>query len=79
MKGKKMSTSEEKWADFGRGIFLMATSYVIFLGIAFPLKWAWNYVMPHLFELSSLTWGQSFCLLFVCSMLIKSYSYLPRD
>jgi len=41
--------------------------------LAFPFKWCWNYVMPYLFELKTITWGQSWCLTFVFSALFKSY------
>ena len=42
------------------------------LGLAFPLKWTWNYVMPYLFGLKAITWGQAWCLHFIAGMLIKS-------
>lgn len=44
----------------------------ILLGLAFPLKWSWNYVMPYLFDLKEITWGQAWCLSFIASMLFKS-------
>ena len=45
---------------------------LIGLGLAFPLKWCWNYVMPYLFGLGKITWGQAWCLHFIAGMLIKS-------
>lgn len=40
--------------------------------LAFPLMWTWNYVMPYLFGLKTLNWGQAWCLCFVFNSLIKS-------
>lgn len=38
---------------------------------AFPVMWAWNYVMTYLFELPKLNWSMSFCLLFILTSLWK--------
>ena len=40
--------------------------------MAFPIKWTWNYVMPYLFELKAITFGQAWCLMFLASSLVKS-------
>jgi len=40
--------------------------------MAFPIMWCWNYVMPYLFEFKCVTWGQAWCLSFLCGYLIKS-------
>jgi hypothetical protein len=40
--------------------------------IAWPLMWAWNYVIPYVFELKQITWGQAWCLHFISGLLIKS-------
>lgn len=50
-------------------ILLIAT---ISLLMAFPVKWCWNYVMPYLFELKQISWGQAWCLSFLSSSLIKA-------
>ena len=39
---------------------------------AFPIKWAWNVVMPYLFGWPVLTWGKAWCLNFLTGCLIKS-------
>ena len=52
------------------GVFAVIAGLGLFL--AFPLKWCWNYVMPYLFELKTITWGQAWCLHFVCGLLLKS-------
>lgn len=36
---------------------------------AFPIKWAWNYVMPYLFGLPTITWLHSFLLLIILNSL----------
>jgi len=40
--------------------------------LAFPFKWSWNYVIPYLFELKYLSWGQAWCLIFISGFLFKS-------
>lgn len=50
-------------------ILLIAT---ISLLMAFPVKWCWNYVMPYLFELKQISWGQAWCLSFLSSSLLKA-------
>ena len=39
---------------------------------AFPFMWAWNYVMPSVFNLPTLHFWQAFCLLWVSSAMFKS-------
>lgn len=52
------------------GVVVVAAA--IGLLMAFPVMWCWNYVMPHLFGLKTITWGQAWCLNFLCHLLIKS-------
>lgn len=54
-------------------------SIVLSLLLAFPLMWTWNYVMPYLFNLPSLSWGQAWCLHFVASMLIKTIAVHEKE
>ena len=58
------------WAIFGIPLFFIVVVGFNLL-VAFPLKWAWNYVVPNLFGLPELTWGTAFCLLIVFGLLIK--------
>ena len=63
----------EKWIKaFFMGFGMIAFVAVINLLLAFPLKWTWNYVMPYLFNLPTLSWGQAWCLAFVAGFLVKS-------
>lgn len=58
-------------------VIILVTCGAIFLfGIilAFPLEWSWNYTMPYLFSLKTITWQQSYCLIIITSILIKSSS-----
>lgn len=64
---------------FAKGLaaLFMLLGVLAFLGsfgllLAFPIKWCWNYTMPYLFSLKTITWGQAWCLSFLASMLIKS-------
>lgn len=64
------------------GLMLMAVAMVGGLAISigfsvlmsFPLMWAWNYVMPFVFQLPVITWQHAFCLMFVSNMLIKAFN-----
>lgn len=40
--------------------------------LAFPIKWCWNYTMPMLFGLQTITWGHAWCLNFLAGCLIKA-------
>lgn len=51
------------------GIFVIG---FVSLFIAFPIMWCWNAVMPAVWGLTQITWGQAWCLMFLSGMLIKS-------
>ena len=51
----------------------------ISLLLAWPLMLAWNYVMPSVFGLHALTWGQAWCLMFICNMLIKASTSVSKS
>ena len=58
-------------------IILIVIGSIIFVGlfgliIAFPIKWCWNYTIPTIFGLDTITWGQAWCLNFLTSCLIKA-------
>ncbi len=57
---------------------LIPVALVILIGwdllMAYPLMWAWNYAMPPVFGLKMISYWQSFSLLVVSSLLIKSTS-----
>lgn len=61
----------------------VAESIVILLGgilmviglaivLAFPTMWAWNYVMPHLFNFKEITFLHGIALNYLAATLIKS-------
>jgi hypothetical protein len=56
------------------GMVLGFVGVAALLGImlCFPLMWTWNYVMPYLFGLKVISWGQAWCLSFVCNTLIRN-------
>lgn len=51
---------------------ILGLSFGLSLLMAYPLMIAWNYVVPYLFSLKTISFWQSFALMFVCSLLIKS-------
>lgn len=55
-------------------VFMVMAVIGLDLLLAFPLKWAWNYIIPTIWNLPTINWGQAFCLLIVFGLLIKSTS-----
>ncbi len=56
-------------------LFILGLMFFVDLLLAFPLMWAWNYVIPDLWpSLHALSYWQAYSLLIVSSLLIKSYS-----
>lgn len=57
-------------------VFILVAGIVIAAGfslaLAFPIKWCWNYTMPGLFGLDTVSWGQAWCLSFLAGCLIKT-------
>ena len=57
-------------------VFAIVGIIVVVAGIglllAFPVKWCWNYTMPHVFDLPTITWGQAWCINFLANMLIRT-------
>lgn len=51
------------------GLVLVAVVAVIF---GFPTMWLWNWLMPELFELQTITFWQALGLNVLCSILFKS-------
>jgi hypothetical protein len=59
-----------------KGLFIVFVFIVMLFIIGFvfawPLMWLWNYLMPVIFELPTITYWQSFWLFFLCGLLFKS-------
>lgn len=53
-------------------IGVLIVSAAIGLLLAFPIMWCWNYTLPVLFGIKTITWGQAWCLNFLASSFIKS-------
>lgn len=69
-------TSIVKWV----GIVVSAAFLILFalsfssLLLAFPVKWLWNYVMPTIFGLTTITYWQAFALFLLSGLLLKGYT-----
>ena len=61
------------------GVLLGIVAICILIGFgflwAFPLMWAWNYVMPSVFGLGMISYWQMWCLYFILTSLWKVTSY----
>jgi hypothetical protein len=60
---------------FGKFVIVLLMSAALGLLIAFPIMWSWNYTMPGIFELPTITWGQAWCLSFLSSRFVKSFLF----
>jgi hypothetical protein len=63
----------------GKVLAILGTIAAAILGIAglslllsLPVMWTWNFVMPYLFALKTISWGQAWCLSFLAGSLIKA-------
>jgi len=54
------------------GLGLVVFAAIIGMLLAFPVKWAWNYTMPYLFDFKIISWGQTWCLNFLAHCLVKT-------
>jgi len=61
---------------FGGVIFMLAGLGLL---MAFPIMWTWDATMPHIFGLPTITWGQAWCLNFLCGYLIKSSTTINKS
>lgn len=61
-----------------KAVFLFVATIIfvsmISLLIAFPVMWCWNYAIVAIWKLPTITWGQSWCLLFMAQAFIKGSS-----
>lgn len=53
-------------------LFMVMFAAIIGLLLAFPIMWTWNYTIPYLFGLKTISWGQAWCLNFICGCLFIS-------
>jgi len=55
-------------------LIIIATALAVALLIAYPVMWLWNWLMPEIFGLSTLSVWQSLGLLLLSTALFKSSS-----
>lgn len=56
----------------------LCTMVFVTLGMTIALSLSWNNVMPYLFHLPTIDWGQAFALSWVASALFKPYVNIPE-
>jgi hypothetical protein len=42
--------------------------------LSLPVMWLWDWLMPELFGLKTITWAQAWGLNFLCGLLFKSHT-----
>lgn len=69
-----MKTIAQIFAVIGAAIGIVFSVMALSLLLCYPFKWTWNYVVPYLFDLKTLSVGQAWCLLFVLGTLFNRLS-----
>ena len=56
------------------GVVILSVLVIMLISVllAWPIMWAWNYVMPYMFGFKVVTWGQAWCLSFLAGTFFKS-------
>ena len=57
---------------------VIVTVVVIFILVAFPTMWLWNWLMPEIFGLTTISWLQALGLLALSNLLFKSSSITTK-
>ena len=59
-------------------LLVLAITVVIWLACSvifcFPVMWLWNWIVPSVFGLGTITWTQAWGLTLLCSLLFKGGS-----
>ena len=61
-----------------KGFLIVIITSVFSLLMAWPIKWTWNYTMPYIFSLPTITWGKSWCLFFLSNCLIRRWPHTDK-
>ena len=66
----------DRWKLIGEAVSLVLAGALILalvsslsLLVAWPVKWCWNYTMPHLFGWPAIDWGRAYCLMLLVALL----------
>lgn len=54
---------------------------ILIFGVLFalPVMWAWNHVIPKVFQLPTITWLEAWCLIFLGGMFFKSSTTSTKE
>lgn len=58
----------------GAFVAFLVLACVIGLILALPVMWLWNWLMPSIFGLGTITWIQAWGINILCNFLFKSSS-----
>lgn len=64
---------------FGKIFVVLVGAMLIILLITLPVMWLWNWLMPELFGLTTLTFWQALGLSTLCSLLFKSNNTSSKE
>lgn len=59
--------------EFGITVMVLVLYVLLSLGMAFPVKWCWNYAAVDVFSLPEITWGKAWCLMFLGGILLGGW------
>ena len=54
------------------GIVAIVGITLLALLVGYPIKWTWNHVMPHIFDLPQIDFWQAFCLYWLSNALLRA-------
>lgn len=58
-------------------------AFLFMIGLSFlfslPVMWLWNFLMPKIFGLTTLTWVESWCLMLLTNFLANSSFRYSKD
>lgn len=56
----------------GAAIVVLGTVILLSFVLCLPVMWIWNWIMPELFGLATVTWTQAWGLNLLCGLLFRA-------
>ncbi len=67
-----MSVIKKLWLGIGTGILVVIVAAIFGIIAAIPIYFLWNWLMPTIFAIKTITFLQAWGIYFLSSMLFKS-------
>ncbi len=74
-------------SDLGEGCAKLLVTILVMVAVwaivsvlfAYPVMWLWNWLMPAIFNLPTITWTQGWGLMLLSSLLIKGGTTVSKN